>query len=160
MTATAAGVVIFVASLVAGIVVFIAAIFVLVFTLYRRAAARARAALAAEGIVLDSGPRTITIRYTGFRARGFYRGVGYTKTRASIVLTRRRFAVTPARRQFYSVDRAELGRYTVGIAGDGTLNFHSDDPPHASGSIDYRVEVPDAAAWVRALTDAGMRPIR
>jgi hypothetical protein len=149
---------VFLVSLGVGIPVFVGGLLWFIFSLVRRATAAARAALEAEGVVLDTGPQWVTIRYANFRAPGFYRGVGISKTRGALVLTRRRFVFTPSRRQFFLVERSDLGRFTVGIAEDGALHVHSDDPPHATGSIGYRVMVSDAAAWVKALTEAGARP--
>ena len=132
-------------------------IFALVFSSIRKATARMRAELASEGIVLDTGPQWITLRLTNFRAPGLAVGVSVNKSRASLVLTQRRFVMLPSRRAFCRVDRKDLARYTVGLDG-GALVIHSDDPPNASGSIDYRVTFPEAQAWVNALTDAGARP--
>jgi len=45
-----------------------------------------------------------------------------------------------------------------GAGEDGALRVHSDAPPGATGSLDYRVPVTDTTAWVQALTEAGVRP--
>jgi hypothetical protein len=140
-----------------GIPLFVAAILLLVFGTIRRTIARQRAALEHEGIVLDSGIVWVTIRYSGFRAQGFARGVGLDKTRGSLILSRQRLVLVPSRWQFHSIDRSDFRRFTVGIAEDGTLHLHSDDPPNATGSIDFRVPVTDAGEWVRTLTAAGAR---
>jgi len=150
---------VFVVSLVVGIL-FVTAMFVLFILRYvRNLTARMRADLENEGIVLDTGPQWITIRYSGFRAPGFARGVGYAKTRASLILTQRRLAVVPARWRHLLTARADLGRFSTGVAEDGLLRIHSDDPPNASGSIDFRVPVSDPGPWVRALIDAGAKPL-
>jgi hypothetical protein len=141
-----------------GIPAFVAAILIFVFTLVARVTARQRAALEQEGIVLDSGKQWITIRYANFRAPGIYRGAGLRKTRASLILTQQRLGLVPARRSYLFVPRKELGRFTVGASPDGTLQIHSDNPPGASGSIEYSVQLMDAETWVKALTDAGARP--
>jgi hypothetical protein len=129
----------------------------LVFALVARAQARMRAALEAEGIQLDTGPQWITIRYDNFRAPGFYRGSSFAKLRARLVLTSQRFVLTPAKRRYFSVPRSDLSRYTVELEG-GELHIHSDTPSQATGSIDYRVQLADAPAWVDALTAAGAKP--
>jgi hypothetical protein len=146
-------------SLGVGIPVFVAAILILVFSLVGRARARERAAFDHEGVVLDSGRLWITIRYANFRAPRIYRGVGIAKTRGSLVLTRQRFGVLTGgyQRPYSLIARSDLGRFTVGIAEDGALQIHSDDPPGATGSIDYRIALGDAASWVKALTEAGAR---
>ena len=155
-----AGIVILIVSLAVGIPVLVGAIIILVFSLVRRARARERVVLGREGVVLDSGPQWITIRYKNFRAPGIYRGVGIAKTRGSLVLTRQRFAVLTGgyQRPYSFIARSDLGRFVVGIAEDGAFQIHSDEPPGATGSIDYRAAVRDAAAWVKALTEAGARP--
>ena len=161
----ATGLIILFVSLAVGIPVLIAAILLLVFRLIRRATARARAELNLEGVVLESGRLWITIRYKGYRAPGFYRGGGVTKTRTYLVLTRKRLTLLMPGSQSnqrlfwrgYAIARGDLGRFTVGVAEDGALHIHSDDPPYAKGSIDYRIAVGNAAAWVKALTEAGAR---
>jgi hypothetical protein len=146
-------------SLGVGIPLFVAAILILAFSLVGRVKAAERAALDHEGVVLDSGPQWITIRYNNFRAPRIYRGVGITKTRGSLVLTRQRFGVLTGGRQrpYNLIARSDLARFAVGIAENGALRVHSDDPPGATGSIDYRVALGDAAVWVKALAEAGAR---
>jgi hypothetical protein len=65
--------------------------------------------------------------------------------------------LVPSRWQFFRVNRADLPRYTVGVDG-GQLVIHTDDPPNATGTIDYRVTLADPQPWVKALTEAGARP--
>ena len=48
------------------------------------------------------------------------------------------------------------GGLTVGIL-DRKLHLRSDDPPGATGSIDFRVALPDPEGWVAALRAAGTR---
>ena len=72
-----------------------------------------------------------------------------------MVLTRERLYFL--RRRYGTFTRSDLARFTVGVAEDGKLRLHSDDPPSASGSIDFRFNVGDTEAWVKALTDAGAR---
>ena len=55
------------------------------------------------------------------------------------------------------IARSDLARFTVDIADNGALRIHSDDPPGATGSIEYRVTLTDAQAWVSALVQAGAR---
>jgi hypothetical protein len=141
-----------------GIPAFVAAILLFVFTLVRGMIARQRAALVQEGIVLDSGPQWITIRYAGYSAPGIYRGGGFHKMKASLILTQQRLALLPSRRSYGRIPRNGLGHFTVGATPDGTLQIHSDNPPGASGSIDYSVNLPDAETWVKTLTDLGARP--
>ena len=92
------------------------------------------------------------------RARGIRIGAGVNKSRASLVLTRQgRFILMPGFRGRYWLVAPNI---TVGIAEDGRLHPHSDNPSGegASGSIDYRIAVPEAAAWMNALTLAGAQP--
>jgi hypothetical protein len=143
-------------AIVLGIVVvsFVAAIFAAVLLSIRGATARARAALTEEGIALESGPCWITIHYRDFRAPGIYRGVGVTKTRATLVLTAAgRILLVPGRSRYWLVP----GNVTVSVAADGALHLHSDAPTGGTGSIDYRVTTPDAERWMRVLTEAGAR---
>jgi hypothetical protein len=152
------GAIVLVVSLGVGIPLLVATILAVVFRSVARATARERAALDREGVILDSGPLWITVRYTNFRAPGIYRGAAVSKTRGSFVLTRERLVLTPGfRRVRLRVSRSDLVRFTVGIGEGGVLRLHSDDPPGASGSIDYRVPVDDATSWVKALADAGAR---
>ncbi|HEY2367160.1 MAG TPA: hypothetical protein VGH87_12280 [Polyangiaceae bacterium] len=131
-------------------------IFYFVFSAIRKATARTRAELEREGIVLDTGPTWITIRLSNFRGQGRAVGTGYEKTRASLILSKERLVVVPSRWRFFRVNRADLGRYTVGTDG-AALVIHTDDPPNATGTIEYRVTPADAQAWVKALVDAGAR---
>ena len=154
------GTAILVVALAGGIPALVGTILIVVFSAVGRAKARLRAELEREGIVLDSGTRWVTIRFSRFRAPGYYRGAGLLKLRASLVLTQARFVLFPGFRSFYRVARADLGRYAVGMAEDGALELHSDDPPGATGSIDFRVNVDEPNAWVAALSSAGARPLR
>ncbi len=138
------------------VIVLVGSIFFFVFRSIVRSTARARGELEAEGIVLDTGPRWITIRFANFRAPGLAVGVGVRKTRGALVLTQRRLVVLPSRRQFYRVERQDLARYTVST-DDGALVIHSDDPPNASGSITYRLNLGNASEWMKALAAAGAR---
>jgi hypothetical protein len=124
----------------------------------RRQMAEARAQAAHEGIVLDSGPVWMTVRYRGYRAPGVYVGVGVRMTRVEMILTRARLSFVPRARHYSGIGHADLGRFQVAVAEDGALRLHTDNPPGASGSIDYRIPVADPAAWVSALTQAGAQP--
>jgi hypothetical protein len=139
------------------VVTFLLVLFVFIFSMVRRMYAQARALLEQEGIALDTGTQWITIRYRGFRARGIRIGAGINKARASLVLTRQgRIILMPGFQGRYWLVPANV---TVHIAEDGALHIHSDKPSGegASGSIDYRVAMPEAVAWMNALTQAGAR---
>jgi hypothetical protein len=144
-----------------GIPILVLSILGITFYFVRKAVARqmaeTRAAATSEGIVLDSGPVWITIHYRGYRSSNLAIGVGLTKTRATAILTRQRLILTPASRHYFNVARSDLGKFQVGVA-DGSVFLRTEDPPHGSGSIDFRIPVPDASAWVTALTEAGARP--
>jgi len=143
-----------------GIPVFVATILLIVFTLVRRSVRRqmaeARAQAEREGIVLDSGPVWMTIRYSGFRSPNVFIGAGIRKTRVTMLLTRERLVFVPGSRHYFTVSRADLARFHV-VVEDAALRIHTDSPPNASGSIDYRVPVTDPAAWMAALSEAGAR---
>ena len=114
-----------------GIPAFVGAVLLLVFSLVARAAARMRAELEMEGVVLDSGPQWITIRYNNFRSPGLYKGVAITRMRSSLILTQKRLVMTPHRRPYRFIGKKELQHFTAGVAEDGSLQIHSDDPPNA-----------------------------
>jgi hypothetical protein len=143
----------------AAVVTFLIVLFAFIITMVRRRFAQARAALEHEGIALESGPRWMTIRYSSFRARGMRIGAGINKTRGSLVLTRQgRIILMPGFQGRYWLVPPNI---TVGIAEDGRLHIHCDKPSGegASGSIDYRIAMPEAAAWMTALTQAGAQPL-
>ncbi|HEY4220451.1 MAG TPA: hypothetical protein VGO62_03895 [Myxococcota bacterium] len=140
-----------------GIPVLVLGILAIVFSQVKKAAARARQALEHEGILLDSGKRWVTLHLRGYRAPGIAVGAGLQKLRCAVILTKKTLALIPGYRAFTRIHTNELSHYTVGVADDGALRIHSDDPPRASGSIDYRVPVDDASAWVRALVDMGAK---
>ncbi|HEX3343464.1 MAG TPA: hypothetical protein VHS09_02780 [Polyangiaceae bacterium] len=140
-----------------GVLLFVGVLLIFIFSMVRRSFARTRALVEQEGIVLDTGTQWITIRYRGFRARGLRVGAGINKARCSLVLTRQgRIILMPGFQGRYWLVPANV---TVGIAGDGALHIHSDNPSGegAAGSISYRVAMPEAATWVNALTQAGAR---
>jgi hypothetical protein len=144
-----------------GIPLFVLTILGVVFTLAARSIARRtaeeRAQLGHEGIVLDGGAVWLTIRYRGFRSDYLSIGVGIRKSRAVVVLTRERLALLPTSRHYFSIPRADLGRFTVGVADDGALRLATDEPPNASGHIEYQLAVDEAPAWIAALREAGAR---
>jgi hypothetical protein len=142
----------------AGVLAFLLVLFTFIFTMVRRRMAEARAMVEQEGIVLDTGTQWITIRYQGFRARGIRMGVGINKARCSLVLTRQgRIILMPGFSGRYWLVPSNI---TVGVAEDGALLIHSDRPSGegASGTIDYRVAMPEASAWVSTLMQAGAQP--
>lgn len=139
-----------------GPLVLVPVVLMIVFAQIRRVIDRDAAALAGEGIELDSGRVTVTTRYRRFRTSKLYRGGGIRRTPARLVLTRHRLHILERPQRYGIIDRAELHRFTVGVLF-GALHLSSSDPPGASGSIDYRVRVPDVGAWVAALAAAGAR---
>jgi hypothetical protein len=144
-----------------GIPVLVLTILAVVFVLVRRSVSRrvaeTREQAAREGVVLDAGPVWMTVRYNGFRSSNIAVGTGIFKTRVTALLTKERLHFLPGSRRYFSVVRADLGRFEVGLADDGALHLRTSDPPNASGSLDYRLAVPDADKWVGALTEAGAR---
>ncbi|MBA3391673.1 MAG: hypothetical protein H0T89_03465 [Deltaproteobacteria bacterium] len=136
-----------------GPLVVVAVVLVIVFGAVRRAIDRAAESVAVEGVELDSGPVTVTVRMRDFRAPGIRSG-GIRRVPGRIVLTRRRLHILGRPQRYGIFDRADLDRLTVGIF-DGRLHLYSTDPPGATGSIDYRVPIKDPERWVAALTAAG-----
>ena len=149
------------ATIVVGTLVLVGGILIAVFSAVRKAAGREAAELASEGIVLDSGPSTMKASFQELpRAERVHRR-RVAEGPARIVLTKRRFTFVPSgqnRFGFARMDHAELARFEVGVS-DGKLHLHSDRPPNASGTVDLFLSVADPASWVRALTDAGARPM-
>jgi hypothetical protein len=127
-----------------------------VFFLIQRAIDRDAAALQPEGVELDSGPLTLTTRYRNFRAPGIYALAALRRTPGRIVLTARRLHILCRPQRYGIIDRDELHRFTVRVL-DGRLQLRSEDPPGASGTIDFRAPVPDPGAWVTALIRAGAK---
>lgn len=128
---------------------------VIVFAAIRKAIDRAAEGLAPEGIELDSGRVTATTRMRDFRAPNIYSG-GIRRNPARVVLTKQRLHILQRPQRYGIINRADLARFTVGIL-DRKLHLHTTDPPGASGSIDYRIAMPDPDLWVRALAEAGAR---
>lgn len=145
--------------LILGTPILVAVILFLVFRSVNQAAARERAALVSEGIVLDSGMTWIAVRFRNFRMPRFYRGVGYTRAWSSVLLTRERLVFTTGLRAgYFRFLRKDLGLFSVSVTEDGALRIHSDHPPGATGAIDFRVKVSDPSSWVKALCEAGATP--
>jgi hypothetical protein len=114
---------------------------------------RRRAELEVEGIVLDSGVRSMTVHFEGFRAPGLYVGVGVRQGPGQLVLTRKHLVFVGARR-LPPTPWAELGRFKVQVH-DGRLRLETDRPYGASGSLGVDVSVDDPEGWVRELRAAG-----
>jgi hypothetical protein len=113
---------------VLGPLVLVTGVLVIVFAGVRKAIDRAAAALAPEGIELDSGPVTATTRMRDFRAPDFYSGGGIRRNPARIVLTKQRLYIVQRPQRYGIIDRAQLASFTVGIL-EGKLHLHSDRPP-------------------------------
>jgi hypothetical protein len=140
-----------------GPVVLVAIVLTIVFSLLARALRRARAELEAEGVELDSGMRWITTRYRNFRAPGIRARAQITGGRGILVLTRKRLYVLKRPQRYGILERDALGRFTVGVDSKGRLQLHSEEPPGAIGTVDYRVRVDDVDGWIGALVAAGAR---
>jgi hypothetical protein len=146
--------------IVGGSLLFAGTLVALILSAVRRAAARQMAALAGEGIVLDSGRIHVKLQFRGFRGPRVAIGVGVNAGPGRVVLTQRRFTFVPAGQNRYgiaTIDREMLGRFDVGV-DQGKLHLHSDNPPNASGTVDMFLSVAEPARWVDALTTAGARP--
>ncbi len=144
-------------TLALGTPIFLTTILFLVFRTVKKTADKEKEALVQEDILLDSGMRWIAVRFRNFRAPGFYRGVGFTRAWSSVLLTREQLVFTSGLRAgFFRYKRSDLGRFKAMVSPQSILSIWSDDPPGASGLIDFRFKVSDAASWVKALKDAGV----
>ena len=147
--------------LIAGsVTLFVFTILTIVFTIVGRVQranlADARRMLDPEGIRLETGLVGATVRYRDFRVPGRrYWGAAIIKTRRHLVLTDRQLAILGGRPVFFT-PRGELHRWQVGLDG-ARLHLVCDDPPGATGHVDLRISVHDAAQWVTTLRDAGCR---
>lgn len=121
----------------------------------KRSIARRRAALEGEGVVRDTGVCRVRARYRRFRGRGLYMGAGVRISPGQLVLTRAHLHVLGVRGA-EPVPLAELHRYRASVA-DGRLVITTDEPLGATGRLELRIELDDAASWVDALDDAGSR---
>ena len=141
---------------IVGPLVLVSVVLFTVFAAIRKAIDRAAHELSSEGIELDSGPVTVTTRARRFRARGIYSAGGIRRNPARVVLTKQRLHILQRPQRYGIIERADLARFTVDVVR-GKLRLRSEDPPGASGAIDYRMAAPDVDAWVAALAAAGAR---
>jgi len=141
---------------IAGPFLIVVVVLVVVFGAIRKALDRAAEALAPEGVELDSGRVTVTTRYKSFRAPGITHYGGIKRVPARLVLTKQRLHILMRPQRYGIFERSTLDKFTVGTL-DGKLHLHSSEPPGASGSVDYRVAVPDVDSWVTALAAAGAK---
>lgn len=145
----------------AGIPIFAFAMIALMTSVTQRIARdrieRGRAEAAPEGVVLDSGLVKATIRYRNYSAPGIVIGVGIRAQWMVLMLTGSRLVILPSSRHYCDVPRAELSRYTVGVAANGRLQLHTETPFNATGSVDYQIGVPDVQLWIQRLKEAGAR---
>lgn len=139
---------------IVGPLVLVTAVLVIVFAAIRKAIDRAADALAPEGIELDSGRITVTTRLRNYRGPGIYSGGGIRRNPARAVLTKERLYILQRPQRFGVIDRADLAKFTVGTL-DGKLHLRSEQPPGATGTIDFRIPVRDPETWVAALAGAG-----
>jgi hypothetical protein len=145
-----------VAFAIIGPLVLVTVVLVIVFAAIRKAIDRAAQGLASEGIELDSGPVTVTTRMRSFRAPGIASAGGIRRNPARVVLTKQRLHIVQRPQRYDIIERADLARFTIDTV-DGKLRLRSEDPPGASGEIDYRIPVRDLDAWMAALAAAGAR---
>lgn len=129
-----------------------------VFAAIRKAIDRAAEALGPEGIELDSGPVIVSTRMRNFRAPKIYSSAAFRRNPARVVLTKQRLYILERPQRFGLFDRSELSSFTVRIV-DGTLHLRSEEPPGATGTIEYRVPVRDADTWLARLVEAGARRV-
>ncbi len=137
---------------ITGSLVIVGVVLVIVFSAVRRAIDRAAERVAVEGVELDSGPVTVTVRMRDFRAPGIRSG-GLRRVPGRVVLTKRRLHILGRPQRYGIFDRADLDKLAVGIL-DGRLHLYATDPPGATGSIDYRVRVDNPERWVAAIVAA------
>jgi hypothetical protein len=149
------------AIIVAGSLLFVGLLLFVTLSAYRGAVKRANALVESEGIVLDSGRGWLKFRLHGFRAPGIYMGSAYRSGPGRLVLTPKRLVAIPVPRRMGSIANIalhDLARFQVG-PGDGGLLLRTSDPPNAQGNAEVVVKVPNVETWVKALTDAGARPL-
>jgi hypothetical protein len=120
---------------------------------FRRSIARRRAALEGEGVVRDSGACRVSARYRRYRASGYYAGAAIRVNPGQLVLTRVHLHILGVRGA-KPVPLAVLHRYRASVA-DGRLVIITDQPVGATGRLELRLKLDDAASWVDALDDAG-----
>lgn len=141
-------------AVVAAYIVLMVGIFVIVFGLIRR---RIGVAASRLGVAeLDSGTTKMVTRFEAFRSERLVRG-GYRRNPVRAVLTATHLHLIEVPQRYGIFERSDLARFTVGTQ-DGKLWLRSTDPPEATGTIDYRIDVDDPERWVRALLAAGATP--
>ncbi len=131
-----------------------ATILAVVFTAIRRGIDREVAQL--DHVIIDSGPTTMTTRFHQFRSETLHRG-GLRRNNVRVVLTATHLHLVERPQRYGVFERSDLPAFTVGVES-GALSLRSTNPPRATGTIDYRIEVDDPARWVEALVSAGARP--
>jgi hypothetical protein len=141
---------------IAGSFALVLVVLVVVFAGIKKAIARAAEALSSEGVELDSGPVTVTTRFQKFRSPEILAAGGIRRNPARIVLTKQRLHILQRPQRYGIFDRDKLSHFTVTIEG-GALKLESSDPPGASGSVSYSVEMPELDRWVSALVAAGAK---
>lgn len=139
-----------------GIPIVVLAILGVVFYLIGKVLDQARAELDAEGVEKASERVIISTRFKGFRAPGLITS-GFRKNPGYLVLTRERLIVLQRPQRYGIFARGDLGHLRVSVDDDGALRVFTDEPPGATGSVSYRVPVPDAADWVKTLVAAGAK---
>jgi hypothetical protein len=138
-----------------GIPIVVFAILGVVFYLIGKVLDQARAELNAEGVEKASERVIISTRFKGFRAPGLITS-GFRRNPGYLVLTRERLIVLQRPQRYGIFARGDLGHLRVSV-DDGALRVFTDEPPGATGSVNYRVPVPDAADWVKTLVAAGAK---
>ncbi len=128
----------------------------LTFTLIGRSIAKEAAAL--RGVVRDSGPVKVITRYRQFRSAREYRGAAYKSAPGRVVLTDAELLILQRPQRYGKFRREDLHRFTVGVVDAVYLQLRSEDPPEASGTIEYRMRLEAPQRWVAALVEAGARP--
>jgi len=129
----------------------------IVFHLIRTSIAREAASL--TGVERDSGPIKVMARYRRFRAPGMSYGGAIKGAPGQLVLTATHLYVLQRPQRYGRFARADLPRFTAGVIDGDRLQLRSEDPPGASGTVDYRMRVADPAGWVTALVAAGAKPL-
>ncbi len=136
---------------VGGFIGLMVVIFLTVFGAIRRQIAAEAAGL--KDKELDSGMTKMTTRYGSFRSEQMMRG-GLRRNYVQAVLTATHLHLIERPQRYGIFKRADLAKFSVGTL-DGILHLRSTEPPDATGTIDYRIDVADPERWVNALSDAG-----
>lgn len=135
------------------VVVFTIGLFAVINWGFRWSIARRRAALEGEGVERDSGACRVSARYRRFRSAGYYARAALRVNPGQLVLTGAHLHILGVR-GVAPIPRAELGRYRAGV-DRGRLLLATDEPVDATGRLELRFKLDDAASWVVALDDAG-----